>query len=295
MTVPRATIASPVRIEGVGLFTGSATAVTIEPMDISSTEHNGTHHGIVFVYERQTIPSVIANLSTTPAHPAFAQLPPRNPSVERAGVVVHTTEHIHAALAGHGITAADERVEGGEIPIGDGSAELIVRPITDAGLATLGDADPIEPVRVRAPIRVERDGGSVTIEPSDRSEYTYRLDYGPDSPIPPGEAVWGGDADACVRTVAPARTFCLQAEAETRVSLGLFEGLSPTDMLVFGPDGPIDNKLRFPDEPARHKLLDLIGDLALVGRPSCARVIAERSGHARNHEAAHRLVAAIES
>jgi UDP-3-O-[3-hydroxymyristoyl] N-acetylglucosamine deacetylase len=295
MSFQRTTIASPVRVEGVGLFTGSASAVTIEPAELSIAAHNTPPHGIVFVSEGETIPAVIANLSATPAHPAFAELPPRNTAVERAGAVVQTTEHILAALAGLGVTDAVVRVEGGEIPIGNGSADLFVRPILEAGLITLDDAEPIEPIRVRAPIRVERDGASVTIEPSDRPEYVYRLDYGPASPIPAGEAIWEGDADAFARTVAPARTFCLQSEAEMLVSLGLFEGLSPTDMLVFGPGGPVENKLRFPDEPARHKLLDLIGDLSLVGRPICARVIAERSGHALNHEAARRLVAAIEA
>jgi UDP-3-O-acyl-N-acetylglucosamine deacetylase len=74
-------------------------------------------------------------------------------------------------------------------------------------------------------------------------------------------------------------------------AMGLFEHLTPRDMLVFGADGPIDNELRFEDEPARHKLLDLIGDLSLAGRPVLGRVVAERSGHALTHEAVRRLLA----
>ena len=75
--------------------------------------------------------------------------------------------------------------------------------------------------------------------------------------------------------------------------LGLFQNLTTRDMLVIGPKGPIDNAYRFPDEPARHKLLDLIGDLALVGRPLVARVHAVRSGHALNHAAARALLDSV--
>ena len=75
--------------------------------------------------------------------------------------------------------------------------------------------------------------------------------------------------------------------------LGLFAHLSTKDMLVLGPKGPIDNALRFHDEPARHKLLDLIGDLALAGRPICAKITAIRSGHALNHAAARVLLDAL--
>lgn len=293
MTVPRRTLSGPVRAEGVGLFTGNDSALTIEPVAEAEPERPP---GIVFVREGIPIRAEIANLSTTPAHPAFAQMPARNTGLQAhgssSGAVVHTVEHLLAALAGLGITDAVVRMEGGEIPIGDGSAALFVRSVHAVGTRPL-EADPIDPARVLTPIRVEREGASVTIEPSDRPEFVYRLEYGADSPIPPGEAAWDGDPGSFADQVAPARTFCLRAEAEAMHAMGLFAHLTPEDMLVFGEGGPIDNTLRFPDEPARHKLLDLIGDLSLVGRPICARVVADRSGHALNHEAARRLVAVL--
>jgi UDP-3-O-acyl-N-acetylglucosamine deacetylase len=286
--IPRKTLAAPVRVDGAGLFTGGAASVTIEPAE---------HGGIVFVRAGTTFPATIASLSGRAAHPAFAQMPARNttlgaPTSESADApVVHTVEHLMGALAGLGITDAIVRADSDELPIGDGSAGLFLGPILDAGVRTIAGAT-IEPIRPVTTIRVERDGASITIEPGDRIEYVYRLDYGPGAPIPGGEVSWDGDADVFARTIAPARTFCLESEARAMHALGLFTHLTPADMLVFGPDGPIENTLHSPDEPARHKLLDLIGDLALAGRPILGRVIADRSGHALTHEAVQRLVAA---
>lgn len=288
-TITRRTVSVSLRVEGVGLFTGASGAVEISPASAGD--------GIAFEREGVRIPATIDHLSAVPVHPAFEKMPPRCTSLEREGVVVHTVEHIMAALAGLGITDATVRTEGPEIPIGDGSAAGFVRPILGAGLHELGSGDPtraLDPIRVKAPIRVERDGSSIIIEPSAQPEYVYTLDYGPGAPIPSGAASWegGGDAGAAfAERVAPARTFSLQGEAEAMRAMGMFTHLTPRDMLVFGEDGPIENELRFPDEPARHKLLDLIGDLALVGGPICARIIADRSGHALAHEAARRLIA----
>ena len=289
MNRARTTLAAPVRIEGAGLFTGAPASVSIEP-----AERPGD--GIVLHRDGVRFAAEFAALSAVPAHPAFARMPARNTTLgaRNDGPIVHTVEHLLAALAGLGISDAVVRAETDELPIGDGSACLFTDPITDAGVRTLSH-ETVEPIRVRSPIRVERDGASITIEPSDGVEFIYRLDYGPGSPIPPGEASWDGSVDAFVRGIAPARTFCLLAEAEAMHAMGLFEHLTPRDMLVFGPEGPIDNTLRFADEPARHKLLDLIGDLSLAGRPILGRVVAERSGHALPHAAVGRLRAVIDA
>jgi len=91
-------------------------------------------------------------------------------------------------------------------------------------------------------------------------------------------------------SIAPARTYALLEEAKEMRRRGMFAHVSPKDMLVIGEDGPVDNELRFADEPVRHKLLDLLGDLSLVGRPIQGRVIASRSGHALNHRMAQALI-----
>lgn len=133
-------------------------------------------------------------------------------------------------------------------------------------------------------------------EPGTR--FTYHLDYGPDPALQPQTAEWtlSPDADPAsyADQIAPARTFSLESEATAMRSLGLFAHLTPRDMLVLSPTGPIDNAFRFENEPARHKLLDLIGDLALLARPLQANITASRAGHALNHQAARHLLAFIQ-
>ncbi len=274
----RRTVGDVVRVEGVGLFTGAPAAVEIVPADGG---------GVVLETPGGRVPATIAHLDTTAVHPAFESMPPRNTSLSCGGAIVHTVEHLLAALAGLGITDALVRLSGPEPPIADGSAALFTVPLLDAGLRDLPGG--VEPVVPRERFEVSAGGASIIVEPADRAEYVYRLDYGPGSPIPAGEAGWDGSPARFADAIAPARTFCLRAEAEAMHSMGLFEHLTPREMLVFDTGGPVDNALRGDDEPARHKLLDMIGDLALVGRPIRARVIGTGSGHALNHEAARRL------
>lgn len=276
---------------GAGLFTGKPASVRIE------RAAPGT--GLLFqradLPDKPTIPATIANLSRRAVHPAFARLPARCTSLELPGsdrIGIATVEHILSALIGLGITDARIDVEGEEIPIGDGSAAGFVEAILASG--TTDHLAPLEPIIVNRPLSVsDSSGARIDAEPSDRPRYTYHLDYGPASAITPQSASWAGDPNDYAANVAPARTFCLEEEARAMQALGLFKALTPRDMLVFGPRGPIDNTLRFPNEPARHKLLDLIGDLALAGRPIQARITATRSGHALNHEMA-RLLAGLQ-
>jgi len=99
-----------------------------------------------------------------------------------------------------------------------------------------------------------------------------------------------GGADDFATQLAPARTFVFEQEAAELRARGLGQHLTPRDLLVIGATGPIDNEYRFADECARHKVLDLIGDLYLVGRPICGRLVAHRSGHTLNHALARRLL-----
>ena len=121
---------------------------------------------------------------------------------------------------------------------------------------------------------------------------SYHLNYSDagGASLPPQSASWDGLAESYYTEIAPARTFSLLSEVEALRALGLFEGFSPKELLVLGPSGPIENEWRFENEPARHKLLDLIGDLALAGGPIRGRITAMRSGHALNHELARVLV-----
>lgn len=272
----RVTLRTTAAIDGVGLFSAASVRCRIGPGD----------DGIRIVRtDLAGAPGARADVRH-----ALGGDTQRNTTIEVApGANVATVEHLLSALAGLGITDATIEVDGPEIPIGDGSASFIVGAIDRAGTASTPGEN--EPIVVRDPIRVEGDDGSyVEASPAKTASYEYHLRYpGRESIIPNQAAAWDGDADAYRREVAPARTFCLEEEARAMRAAGMFEHLSTSEMLVLGEDGPIDNALRFDDEPARHKLLDLIGDLALAGRPIRARVVAHRAGHALNREMARRL------
>jgi len=273
----RATVRRPATFGGVGLFGAAPATCRVLP----------GRDGIRIVrVDLAGSPGVRADVSRV-REDAGA----RNTTIEVGrGVVVATVEHLLSALAGLGVTDATVEVDSPEIPIGDGSSAFIVEAILEAGVERI-DA-PLEPVTVRGAVRVEGPGGEwVEAAPSDEASYEYVLRYpGHESIIPDQSARWSGDAREYEREIAPARTFCLEEEALAMRAAGLFEHLGPRDMLVLGEGGPIENALRFENEPARHKLLDLIGDLALVGAPILGRVVAHRSGHALNRELARRLV-----
>jgi UDP-3-O-acyl-N-acetylglucosamine deacetylase len=278
--IPRRTLSAPVRVEGPGLFTGRPAGLTIEPSD---------RGGLRIALDDGDFPATIDRLDPRPVHPAFGAMPARCTTLSRdpASPPAHTVEHALGALAGLGVTDARLRLEGDEFPIGDGSALPFVPGILGVGLRDLPGEAPAIVIRER--VELGGPDAGLVLEPFEGVEYRYHLDYPPGSPIPTQSASWDGSPASFVASIAPARTFCLRAEAEAMRRAGLFAHLSPREMLVLDTDGPIDNALRFPDEPARHKLLDLIGDLALAGGPIRGRITARRSGHAMNHDAARAL------
>ncbi len=289
--IPRQTLAREVAIEGIGLFTEHPVRCVIKP---------GGGRGIAFrrvdLPDAPTIPATIGALCGTPVHPAFAQIPPRHTALanaDHARAIVYTTEHILAALHGLGVTDATIELDAPELPIGDGSAQLFTDAIAGVGLVPT-DAT-IRPLVLTEPVTVSSPDGSATLTaeplgPGEQPSYTYHLDYGRRAAVPAQTARWLGDPRAFCREIAPARTFSLAAEAAQMQALGMFRSFTPRDLLVIDDTGsPIDNAWRFADEPARHKLLDLIGDLALVGRPLAARITSTRGGHALNHAMARAL------
>jgi len=273
----RTTLRRDALVEGVGLFTGAPATLRIRP----ATPGAGLRIARADVDPSRSVPLDVRRAS---------EAAPRNTTIEIApDASVMTVEHALSALAGLGVTDATLEVSGPEMPAGDGSSAFIVEAILDAGLASLDDL--VDAITPSEPIRVEgQDGAWIEIHPSERLEVAYELSY-PDhaTRLPAQTATWQGDAPSYRAAIAPARTFCLREEAEALQAAGLCTHLTTRDMLVFGEDGPIDNQLRFDDEPARHKLLDLVGDLALAGAPLSAKISARRSGHALNRLAARRL------
>jgi UDP-3-O-acyl-N-acetylglucosamine deacetylase len=291
--MPRRTLSSPTPpFLGAGLFSGAPATLTIRPFAA----------GIAFTAPGRgpTLAHISRCVDWLP--PKWPKgLPIRNTSIGAGGWAVGTVEHVLSALAGLHITDAILEVDGPEVPILDGSA----LPFVQVLLPLITELDkPVEPITPRRVIEVsDGGGGSIRLEPAAGSSsctLTYELDYGPVSPLPPQTATWDATApdaaDTYAQGIAPARTFSLLAEARAARAAGLFPHLSPADMLVIGDDPhngqPIDNTWRLSNEPARHKLLDLIGDLSLLGRPLAACTItAQRSGHALTRELCRKILA----
>lgn len=274
MNAGRRTIKERVHFAGVALFTGVESRVSLTPADQGIRFSRGGGAPV------RLTPEAISYKPVVPA---------RHTCVTTPGGDIATVEHLLSALVGLGVTDADIDAAGPEIPIFDGSAMPLVELILAAGLRDLG-GEPRRAVPKEVITANDGRGGSITLHPSPgRCSYEYILDYPDPAPLAPQRASWGGHADLYAREVAPARTFSFEHEARAMHALGLFRAFTPRDMLVLGAQGPIDNTLRFPDEPARHKLLDLVGDLALAGVNFEGRVVAHRAGHRLNHEMARRI------
>lgn len=283
------TLARAARVEGVGLFSAARVGVTLLPAEPG--------HGVAF--RRTDVPDA----APIPASTDHVEPRPRRTALKGPGGAVETVEHLLSALAGMGVDNALIEVHGPELPIGDGSALLWTRAIDDAGIVE--QPAPRRVIAPAQPMTVQEGAASIAYVPppaGDTSgvlELTYVLDYGEQpeqiggpSPIHRQAFTCVVDPARYVRDVAPARTFSTLAEAQAAHAAGMFRHLSTSDLLVIGARGPIDNAYRFPDEPARHKVLDLLGDLTLAGGPIAGRVIAVRSGHALNQAMARALRAA---
>lgn len=282
----RRTVAGVAHVEGFGLFTDAPARLEIHPAQPGP--------GIVVRRAGAQADAVIGRLSARPVHPAFASMSARCTGVDLSdGTPAFTIEHALSALAGLGITDATLLLDGPEMPIVDGSALPFIHAVERVGTRELPGGTRTR--RLESPIVVgDPHGVRVEIHPAERLSMHFHLDYGPGAPIARQSAHWDGSPAGYREQIAPARTYCLLHEAETMRQLGLFARLSPADFLVFGPSGPINNTLHWDDEPARHKLLDLIGDLALAGLPfPSVRVEAFGSGHALHHKAAAALRAGL--
>jgi UDP-3-O-[3-hydroxymyristoyl] N-acetylglucosamine deacetylase len=186
-----------------------------------------------------------------------------------------TVEHLLAALAGTGLTQVEIWVEGEEIPLLDGSALPWVEAIGEAGIEDLGPREPLPPLA--KPISFQQGSSFVSALPSDRLLLSAAIEF-PQAAI--GRQLLSVELNpaAFVAEVAPARTFGFRDQVEQLQAAGLIRGGALSNALVCDGDQWLNPPLRFADEPVRHKLLDLIGDLALVGLP-CAQVLAFRGSH----------------
>jgi UDP-3-O-[3-hydroxymyristoyl] N-acetylglucosamine deacetylase/3-hydroxyacyl-[acyl-carrier-protein] dehydratase len=210
--------------------------------------------------------------------------------VQKGNVSIETPEHCLAAIAAMDIDNVIVEVEGVEFPGFDGSSEEYFKVLQKAGLG-IQDA-PREPLVVTESICITEDDKSIYALPAngDGLTITYDLDYTQHTGI--GRQIYSCDLSQAsfAQNLARARTFVLEAEARQMQAAGIGTHLGPKDILVINSDGPIRNSFRFPDECVRHKVVDLIGDLRLAGRPIVGRIVAYKSGHALNHKLGRKIV-----
>lgn len=273
MRLPARGIQNKTSLTGVGLHSGQTVTVQLRPAN---------EPGIVFI--RSDLPGQprirLADLWLD--GPAFRT------TLKRGPAEVHTTEHFLSALAGLGVTDVEVALDGAELPGLDGSPRPYADALVSAGIATLSGRE-VEVVHVNEPVSVEEKGARVTIEPwSEGLSISYELHY-PGEPLAQGRYALTVTPETYLREIAPARTFCLRREAEALLAAGFGKGAGTHNTLVLENGKALDATLRFPDEPVRHKIADLLGDLYLLGRPLRGRVKAERSGHRLNRLLAHRL------
>jgi UDP-3-O-[3-hydroxymyristoyl] N-acetylglucosamine deacetylase len=256
------TLERAVEIRGYGLHTGKPSTVRIKPAPEDT--------GIVFVREGVEIPAHFSQVVDVS----------RATNLGRDGVVVRTVEHLLSALAGLGIDNAIIEVEGGEeVPGMDGSSSVFTRKILEAGIRQQGKARRC--FKVTKPFRVERgDGSFVEVSPNGGGfkahcaieyEHPY-LNYQTTS--------FEYDLQSYIEGVAPARTYCFYEEIAHLLKQGLGRGGNIKNAVVIGKEGVLNGPPRFEDEPVRHKLLDLLGDLKLLGLPLMGELKAYKAGHA---------------
>ena len=251
------TLRDAIAFEGAGLHTGAPARVRVLPAPAG--------HGLRFRVDDEV---------EFPARADYVVDTVRATVVGMGRHRVSTVEHLLSALLGCGVDNALIAVDGPEIPVADGSAKVFADEIESVGLATLHEA------RIRwipAETRVFRDGDKLlVVAPAASFRVRMLVDY----PLPIGTQFVETEItpESYRSEVAPNRTFGFLHEVESLVKRGLAQGGTLENAVVFGPDGPLA-PLRSPTEPARHKILDLVGDFALLGAYPQCEVIAIKSGH----------------
>lgn len=269
------TIKSEAKLSGKGMFGGQDAQVTFRPAPADT--------GIVFV--RTDVPEPVR---ITAVAPNIAERS-RRTSIKRGPVSIETVEHCLAAISAMEIDNVIVEVEGPELPAPDCSSAEYFKVLKRIG-SVEQEASRKEFV-IREPISITAGDTSIYALPnsSDGLSIIYDLDYG--GHIGVGRQIYSCQVttDSFEKNLAPARTFLLEAEAKQFQARGIGTHLSSRDILVIDSEGPIKNSFRFPNECVRHKIVDLIGDLSLVGRPISGRIVAYKSGHSLNQQLARKL------
>lgn len=278
MTVPQpqCTIGSSVVQTGFGYWSGRDVTVEFRPAPADS--------GVTFV-RRDLGPH--ARLAVAPG---LRTDTPRRTNLRSGDVTVEMVEHILAALAGLQIDNCEVWVDQPEMPGCDGSALPFVEKLLAADIVPQNV--PARTIQITAPLRIEEGPSWIAAYPAvdDCLSIEFLLDYPAHKAIGRQSIATTLSPDRFRSELAPCRTFLLESEAEQLVEQGVGRRVTTSDLLVFNEKGPVGNQLRFTNECARHKALDVLGDLALTGQRIVGKVVAHRSSHRLNARFAEQLV-----
>ncbi len=273
-------IARDVEVRGVGFLTGADVSLRFRPAEADT--------GVVFI--RTDLPDRPA----VAAHIRHVVPRQRRTTLQHGAASVEMVEHVLAALAGLHIDNCTVEIDAPETPGCDGSSQAFVEGLNAAGVAELDRER--ETLVIDRPVSVREGQSVLTALPGDGEGLTlaYHLDYGRQTSIGTQSYFLDLSPESFRRELAPSRTFLLEAEADALRRAGVGSRTTEADLLIFGPDGVIGNRLRYPDECARHKVLDMVGDLSLLSKDLCGHVVAHRSGHQLNAALVRRLLRAVE-
>ena len=267
-------------LKGFGFLTGADITLSLHPAD----ENYGIRFQRVDLAGTEPIPATLDHV--VPRQ--------RRTAISRGKATVEMIEHVMAALAGMQVDNCLVQLNAPEPPGVDGSCLPFVQMLLDAGIENQTAHREIRVVRKDAFCDSASDGAEISAGPVFRRTLviTYELDYGPRSPIKPQLLTFEFSPDAFVANIAYARTFILETEVKALKAQGYGSRVTEKDLLIFGEHGVIGNRLRADDECARHKILDCIGDFALLGCDIHGHFRAYRSGHNLNHAICQQVAAA---
>lgn len=269
----QSTIVSPVTLSGIGLHTGVPVTLRLTPAHAKT--------GIVF--KRTDLDNfAIEAQARNVAHVSYAT------SLMKKGVLISTTEHLLSALAAAQVDNVFAEIDNLELPIADGSALPFVKMIAQAGVRRQRARRTF--ARVLKQVEVVEGAKRIAVYPAETFRVTYSIAF-PHPLIGEQSFEYVSGRSNYEAEIAPARTFGFYEEVEMLRKSGLIQGGSLENAVVLTRDGVMNLEgLRFPDEFCRHKVLDIIGDLALLGRPLVGHVVAERAGHAMHVALVDRLL-----
>ncbi|MBD2448837.1 UDP-3-O-acyl-N-acetylglucosamine deacetylase [Nostoc sp. FACHB-152] len=277
------TIAGEIYQSGVGLHSGITTNVRILPAQAGS----GRYFVRVDLPDGPIIPAQIAAVNQTVL----------STQLDKAEISVRTVEHLLASLAGMGVNNARIEIDGPEVPLLDGSAQIWADSIAQVGLKPQPIPENSVNLVIKDPIWVYQEDAFVCALPAPETRFSYGIDFD----LPAIGNQWHSwllvaDVETAAASfaaeIAPARTFGLLHQIEYLQQTGLIKGGSLDNALVCGPDGWLNPPLRFANEPVRHKMLDLVGDLSLLGIFPQAHFLAYKASHNLHIQLAQRILAA---